>query len=147
MKKSNKLLLGGFLTVILIITGIHIALYAKYKRGDYILYHRTEILTDSNFGPINNIKLVRIQNVFSANIRFGGATIIESGREGDLQVDQKGDSLFIRGKYFIEGQDNHRIQLNITLPYDATIVTDSISHVTLTRDLLKSKIIIVPNNP
>ena len=40
MKKSNKLLWGGFLTVLLMIAGIHIALYAKYKNGNYTIYHQ-----------------------------------------------------------------------------------------------------------
>jgi len=147
MKKSNKLLLGGFLAVILLIAGIHIALYAKYKSGNYTLYHRAEMLKDKNLEPIRNIKFVKIQNVFSVNIRLGEATIIERRRDGDLQIDQKGDSLIIKGTYFITGQDDQRFNLNISVPRDATIVTDTISHISLQNDLLKSKITIVSKTP
>ena len=35
MKRSNKILLGGFLTAVLLLTAVHIGLFAKYKNGAF----------------------------------------------------------------------------------------------------------------
>lgn len=35
MKTSNKILLGAFITCLLVLTAIHVALYAKIKSGDF----------------------------------------------------------------------------------------------------------------
>ncbi len=148
MKKSNKLLLGGLLTVILVIAGIHIALYAKYKNGNYTLYHRAQAPTDNELEPFENIKLVRIQNVFSVTIRLGDVTSVERGKEGEIQYQQTLDSLIITGQYNRLGQQDKMVPINITLPYNSTIVADSISRIIFqSNDFLKSKITIVPNNP
>jgi hypothetical protein len=148
MKKSNKLLLGAFLTVLLIFAGIHIALYAKYKNGNYALYHRAQINTNDEFVPFREVKLIRIRNVYSANVRFGEVAGVERGKEGEIQYEQKGDSLIISGQYLKSGQENNRVHINITLPFDGTIITDSVSNVSLQpNQFLKTKITTVPNNP
>lgn len=40
MKTSNKILIGIFLAVIILTTSIHLYVYAKYKRGDYVPFQR-----------------------------------------------------------------------------------------------------------
>jgi hypothetical protein len=40
MKTSNKILLGIFLAVIILTTSVHLFVYAKYKRGDYVPFDR-----------------------------------------------------------------------------------------------------------
>ena len=40
MKTSNKILLGAFLLCLLVLTAIHMGLYAKYKNGDFTYINR-----------------------------------------------------------------------------------------------------------
>lgn len=147
MKKSNKLLLGGFLTVVLVIAGIHIALYAKYKNGSYTLVkaYRLEKDVEKDMQHFQNVNVLRIRNVFVANIYFRDSAAVEKGIEDQIQYAQKGDTLFITGHYNSEGQQKDRSELNVTLPYNATIIADSVSHVSLQiQDFFKQKIKIVP---
>jgi hypothetical protein len=116
MKKSNKLLLGGFLTVILLITGIHIALYAKYKNGNYTIYHPE----DSSLQSFPGVSFVTVRNVGGATVHFGDIAELQKVKGDVLQYVQKGDSLVITGRdgdYWTDG----RPQVRITLPSNITL--------------------------
>jgi hypothetical protein len=98
MKKSNKLLLGGFLAVVLLISAIHITLYAKYKAGDYTVYHQTEELPSQSFQTFPQILFVSVRDVAGATVRFSDVAQVEKADENDIQYVQKGDTLLITGK-------------------------------------------------
>ena len=119
MKKSNKLLLGGFLTVILLITGIHVALYAKYKKGDYTIYHEEDRLAGI-MQPFPNVSFVTIRNVYGAKIHFSDRAEIEKDKEDVIQYIQSGDSLIITGRER-EYELDSRPPVNITLPFNVTL--------------------------
>lgn len=147
MKKSNKLLLGGFLTFILIIAGIHIALYAKYKNGNYTIVkpQRLDKNDVTEMQHFQDVSVLRIRNVFRANVYFRDSATVEKRKEDLIQYTQRGDTLFISGHYYTEGQDSERTALNVTLPYNAIIITDSVSHVSLQiQDFIKQKIKTAP---
>ena len=147
MKKSNKLLLGGFLTVILLIAGIHIALYAKYKSGDYTLVkpQRLEPRPEAEMQYFQDISVVRIRIVYFTNAYFRDSASVEKSSDKLIRYEQKGDSLLITGHYYGKAQEEGRNRITITLPYNATIVTDSISQVSLqVQDFIKQKVKIVP---
>jgi hypothetical protein len=148
MKKSNKLLLGGFLTVILIFAGIHIALFAKYKNGNYTLYHREVKDKGERMQKYPGVSFVIVRNVRIATILFGDTAAVEKGKEELIQYEQKGDSLVITGRNYNHDHPDERLQVNITLPYNVTIETDSVSSVSLqSKQFLKAKITTVSNNP
>jgi hypothetical protein len=44
MKTSNKLLLGIFLTIIILIATVQLMVYAKYKRGDFTTFKREQFV-------------------------------------------------------------------------------------------------------
>ena len=147
MKKSNKLLLGGFLTVILIIIGIHIALYANYKNGNYTLVKRQRLdeTVQTEMQKFQNVGVLRLRNVYVTNVYFRDSAAVEKGIKDQVQYEQRGDTLFITGRYYSEGQKEGRSELIVMLPYKAVIVTDSLSHVSLqVQDFLNQKIKIVP---
>lgn len=165
MKKSNKLLLGGFLTVVLLIAGLHIALYAKYKNGDYTIYHRKEIRQDDRMQSFPNISFVVIRNIGNAKVQFGDTTAVENVNKDRMQYIQKGDSLIING-LFDDSRLDFRHNVNLVLPENTTLVvvnsfiyfqgdagqvsimTDSVSQFSLpSSQLLKAKITTIPNNP
>lgn len=118
MKKSNKLLLGGFLTVILLVTGIHIALFAKYKNGNYTIYHPQD-KREERMQSFPNASFIIIRNVGGATVQFGDIAQVEKGRENVIQYIQKGDSLIITGQNDDDQPDGRLV--NFTLPYNATL--------------------------
>src|SRR5829696_7722228 len=98
MKKSNKLLLAGFLAVVLLISAIHITLYAKYKAGDYTIYNPEDDLTAQSMQSFPNILFVSVQNVPLGNVKYHDVAQVEKGEEDDIQYVRKGDTLVITGK-------------------------------------------------
>jgi hypothetical protein len=168
MKKSNKLLLGGFLTVMLMVTGIHIALFAKYKNGNYTIYRREEKKADDRVQTFPAVSFVIVRNVSGAAIRIGDRAEVDNLNEEVIQYIQKGDSLVITGRFLFGESEGIRL-VKLTLPYNATlsvvnsyvyfennegydgpvsILTDSVSRLSIpSKHLLKAKITTVPNNP
>lgn len=119
MKKSNKLLLGGFLTVVLFIAAIHIALYAKYKSGDYTIYHKEDRLKDV-MQSFPNVTHVTIRNVHGVSVLFSDSAAVEKSKNGIIQYVQQGDSLVITGRE-LDNELNGRFVVNITLPFNVTL--------------------------
>ncbi|MET0391809.1 MAG: hypothetical protein ABW019_01655 [Chitinophagaceae bacterium] len=119
MKKSNKLLLGGLLTLILLIVAMHIALYAKYKNGDYTIYHPEDELADI-MKPFPGVSFVTLLNVYAVNVRFGDKAEVEKGEEDVIQAVQKGDTLIITGQEYSDVLEARR-PVNITLPPGVTL--------------------------
>lgn len=105
MKKSNKILLGGFLAVLLLITAVHLTLYAKYKKDNHAVPGRDPAQ------PFQNIKFVSVRNVSGATIKFGDAVQMEKN-EGVMQYVQNGDSLLITGR---NNAASFRVPYSVTL--------------------------------
>jgi hypothetical protein len=120
MKKSNKLLLGGFLTVILTIAGIHVALYAKYKSGNYTIYYPEDDRASDRMQSFQSVSVVVVRNVSGVSFQFGDQAQVEKGKEEVIQYTQKGDSLVITGTHAYVDPYRRRL-VNLTLPYNATL--------------------------
>jgi hypothetical protein len=120
MKKSNKLLLGGFLTVILMITGIHIVLFAKYKNGNYTIY-RDDKEKNERMQSFPNVSYVIIRNVNNATVQFGDSAAVEKDREDVIKYEQKGDSLIITSKYYHNIHPDGSRFIRFTLPYNVNL--------------------------
>ena len=119
MKKSNKLLLAGFLAVVLLISAIHITLYAKYKAGDYTIYNPEDDLVPQAMQSFPNILVVSVRNVSGATIRFADVAEVEKDRDDRLEFVKKGDTLLITGKDNPKQQNDwHNVE--IRLPSNAT---------------------------
>lgn len=96
MKKSNKILLAGFLFLLLFITAIHITLYAKYRSGHHTLYSESESLAASPLQLMPNILVVAIRDVPYGTVMFGDVARVEKEEKGVRYV-QHGDTLQITG--------------------------------------------------
>ena len=120
MKTSNKILIGSFLTALLILTSVHVALYAKYKKGDYTL------MTDDNLWPIDlsthllkDVKYVSLNNIGNISIRTADTSklmydTVEKGDEDGLTFTQKGDTLVVSGKSNSGGNWYRRTELSLS---------------------------------
>lgn len=62
MKTSNKLLLGIFLTIIILTTTVQLMVYAKYKRGEYTAFKREQFvpMTSISVPPARFISMKEI---------------------------------------------------------------------------------------
>jgi hypothetical protein len=138
MKKSNKLLLGGFLTLLLIFAAIHIALYAKYKGGDYTIYNAEDDLARLSMQQFPNILFVSVRNVPGATVKFSDVAQVEKSEEDDIQYTRKGDTLQITGS---SDQQEFSRPLTIFLPYNSTL---SLQNSSLAFENGKKE---APNNP
>jgi hypothetical protein len=98
MKASNKILLGIFLAVILLTTGIQLIIFAKYKRGDFVPFQReTAIpllkvdLPGTRFVSITGLGGVELINSDTAKFE------IDKNKTGRITYHMKNDTLFIHG--------------------------------------------------
>jgi len=119
MKKSNKILLGGFLTVVLLITGIHITLYAKYKNGHYSIYQPGGKGQQASMQSFADVSAIIIRKG-DAVISFGDTLSVEKGKEEYVQYARQGDSLVITGRNNDERYRN-RSRIKLVLPHNATL--------------------------
>ncbi|MBO9658183.1 MAG: hypothetical protein J7527_05100 [Chitinophagaceae bacterium] len=119
MKKSNKILLGGFLVVILLITGIHITLYAKYKSGYYTIYKPEDKNNQASMQSFPNVSNVVVRDC-GAKIEFGSTLSIDKGNRYFIQYEQRGDSLVIS----VRDSEDKRVRrggVHLVLPADVTV--------------------------
>jgi len=119
MKKSNILLVAGFLAMVVFISAIHISLYAKYKAGDYTIYHADEDLLADALQTFPNIAFVSVRNVPNATVKFSDVAQVEKLDKDDLQYSRRGDTLVISAS---EDVDRDRISGRVLyVPYNATL--------------------------
>lgn len=100
MRTSNKILLGGLIATLIIVLGIHIALYAKIKNGDLVELkeERPERIMDRN--DFQNINHVYIKGLIECTIIPSNAVQVETyARVKDQYVLRvSGDTLFVEAK-------------------------------------------------
>lgn len=119
MRKSNALLLGGFLAVVLLVSAIHITLYAKYKSGNYTIYKEDESLQSQAWQSFPNVLIVTVRDVPGATVVFSDTARVEKEQNGIRYV-QKGDTLQIDGKAGAN-QEGFRAYTTFYVPHNATL--------------------------
>jgi hypothetical protein len=106
MRTSNKILLGIFLTAVLIIASIHVALYAKYKSGNFETMKtvRDEEYMKNDLKPVHYIVANGLENfkiIPSDTMRLE----IEKSERESVKFSIIGDSLIIHGDSIITHKD------------------------------------------
>lgn len=131
MKKSNKILLGGLLSMIFLITGVHITLLAKYKTGQYTMYEPNKG-DQSLIQDFPGLSTVSIHNCI-AIVEFGDVLSVDKTQDRLFQFVQEGDSLIVTGQN--EKEDSGSERLRLTLPQNAKVfVTGSIIYFEASQD-------------
>jgi hypothetical protein len=103
MKTSNKILLVTFFTVLLIMVGVHVALYAKYKKGDFTAVNDEMWPMNMISQSLTGINYVLVDNVENLTIEAGDSSKFQYDKPGEgdeniLSVTRKADTLFVVGK-------------------------------------------------
>ncbi|MES2777879.1 MAG: hypothetical protein V4722_27110 [Bacteroidota bacterium] len=118
MKKSNKLLLAGFILGLLLLSAIHIALYAKYKNGNYTIYNPADHQETGSAESFPQVNFVSIRNIPGAFINFSNTAQVIKDEAGIVYI-RKGDNLLISAMDSVGRGGTDRPRL--TLPYNATV--------------------------
>jgi hypothetical protein len=121
MKKSNLLLLNGFIAIIVLVTAIHLKLYATYKKGDYTVHKREDFFKSYPKQQFSHVKFVVLQNIPSASVRFADTAQVEKSENSGIQYIQTGDTLVVSGRNTAEMEGGQFFQIIIDLPLNVSL--------------------------
>ena len=132
MRTSNKIILGTFLAPLVALTGTNLALYAKYKSGNYIAM-KTVVEDRFTRKTLKNISNIAVYGLNNFNIMPADSLKLEIEKDGTshLHYTVIGDSLVIHGDSIISrpngSSDIQRSYqaVNLYLPTAATITADN----------------------
>jgi len=98
MKTSNKLLLGIFITIILLTTAVQLMVYAKYKRGDYVKFDRDNFSSFTKV-DISAVRFISITGMGNISIMPGDTSKLEIQKENVSPLSYRvvNDTLIIIG--------------------------------------------------
>jgi hypothetical protein len=131
MRTSNKILCGTLLIILLILTAIHAALYAKYKQNNFVtLKHLHNERYDSyDLKGIQSVSITGFQNVTVIPADTARMEIEKSGAD-KLQYEfsngalvMKGDTLIMRNNSNPDRISNYR-NVILYLPHTQVIKSD-----------------------
>ncbi len=148
MKTSNKILLSAFLIGLFILVGVHIALYAKFKKGEYTMVSDDMWPTNMITYSLEGVKYVSIDNLENLVIRKSDSTKLRydkpiEGDENMLSVTRKNDTLFLLGKS--TGNDDGRWYRTTHLSLAGLLpLKISNTKIRMTTERSKSKVLPVP---
>jgi hypothetical protein len=125
MRTSNKILLATFLVAVLIVTGIQVALYAKIKNGDLVVFRNAEPPASLERFETPNIKKVLVIGMEECRINYSDAARIELPKnwKQHLKWRVNGDSLVIEGnndRNYVMGERVY-LPIEISLPGDVML--------------------------
>lgn len=128
MRTSNKILLGSFITTTVILVGIHVSLYAKYKKGDFIDIVKADRF---NMQILPGVKYVSATGLNRFNIIASDTLKIETEKNhpSQLRVSVEGETLVITGDTLIrrnafEDREGTYSPVNLYLPSSVKVKID-----------------------
>jgi|RhiMetdeSRZDD1v2_1073273.scaffolds.fasta_scaffold02711_6 hypothetical protein len=129
MKKSNKILLTYFLFALLAVTAVHVTLYAKYKRGEYVSFDKVrEQRMDEIALPV--VKYVWLTGLQRCTILPATSTKMKVVKlpGSRMKYNVVNDTLFITGDSVLTNQNMNEGRrgyqaVNLYLPGTMTINT------------------------
>lgn len=87
MKTSNKLLLGGLLTIMLVLLAVNVAIYARYKAGNYVPFSEKKDEEAATVKEFANARSIDIRYLTNVVVRIGDKMKVEQfGNQTDKVV-------------------------------------------------------------
>jgi len=116
MKTSNKLLLGIFLTILILTTTVQLMVYAKYKRGDYTAFKREDYIPMVSL-PVPAARFISMKGFGTCAIKPSDTLKMEIQKDnaGILKYKLVNDTLFITSNSMDDNGRNNTL-VNIYLP-------------------------------
>lgn len=127
MKTSNKILLGAFLVIILIITGVHLALYAKIKSRDFVPAKQATEESSNNYA-LPAIRYVSVTGLLNCYISPLDKPQLSVPKRNDSRISYRimNDTLIIQGDSlttlteYEQGARNRQL-VELYLPQDVQV--------------------------
>ena len=117
MKTSNKLLVGIFLTIIILTTVVQLMVYAKYKRGEYTPFKREQFIPMASLS-VPQARFVSLKGMGSCAIKPSDTLKLEVQKDNInfIKYNVINDTLVIGGNSNdADGKRNNTL-VNIYLP-------------------------------
>src|SRR3989337_2244130 len=97
MKKSNKILIGGLLTIILVVVAVNIGLYANYKAGNIKPYTDSQAEEATSIKEFANTRSIQIRNLNNVVVRLGDKMRVEQYGEnnGDIVLSEQNGNVLL----------------------------------------------------
>ena len=121
MKTSNKILLGIFLTIIILTTVVQLMVYAKYKRGEFTAFKREQFIP-MTFLPVPPARYVSLNGFGNCAVKSSDTFKLEMQQDITrfIKYHVVNDTLFVNDTRFTEyelerGTRNNGL-VNIYLP-------------------------------
>lgn len=98
MKTSNKLLLGIFLTILILTATVQLMVYAKYKRGDFTTFKREELIPMASL-PVPAARFISLKGFGSCAVKPSNTLKLEIQKNnvGFIKYHVINDTLVITG--------------------------------------------------
>ena len=124
MKKSNKILVGGLLTIILVIVAVNIALYANYKAGNLIPYTESQAEEATSVREFANTRSIQIRNLNNVVVRLGDKMRVEQYGEnnGDIVLTEQNGNVSLNVRDTAKEEDINFHYVIIYVP-ENTVIT------------------------
>ncbi|OQP55967.1 hypothetical protein A4H97_20485 [Niastella yeongjuensis] len=126
MKTSNKILLGIFLTILILTTVVQLMVYAKYKRGEFTAFKREEF-TPMTYLPVSPARFISLKGMGNCAIKTSDTLKLEIQKDiaRFVKYQTVNDTLFINDSRFTDyemekGTRNNGL-VNIYLPAAAQL--------------------------
>jgi hypothetical protein len=98
MKTSNKILLGGFMTALVLLGTVLATLFTKYRNKDYTYLPPDDDMQSMVMQSFPHVKFVSVRHIANASVDFGDTASLGKLDAGHVSLVHRGDSLLITGK-------------------------------------------------
>ncbi len=121
MKKSTKIIVIAFLSLLFFISAVHISLSARYKSGEYTAYTGEADNRQKTAYP--GVKQIVLKNLGDVTMQVGDTASVSASDGGseEYSITQQGDKLYITATKPKAIDGRYRGQLRVTIPVGATI--------------------------
>ena len=126
MKTSNKLLLGIFLTILILTATVQLMVYAKYKRGDFTTFKREELIPMASL-PVPAARFISLKGFGSCAVKPSNTLKLEIQKNnvGFIKYHVINDTLVITGSSKDpDDRSRNNSLVNIYLPASVQLIGD-----------------------
>ena len=123
MKTSNKLLLGIFLTILILTTTVQLMVYAKYKRGEFTAFKRDEFIQWTSL-PVPPARFISLKGFGSCAVRPFPSLKVDVQKENAsfIKYHVVNDTLVITGNSNEPDESRNNSAMTIYLPASVQLI-------------------------
>jgi hypothetical protein len=124
MKTSNKLLLGIFITILILTSVVQLMVYAKYKRGEFTAFKREEVVPMTSL-PVPAARFISLKGFGSCALKPSGTLKLEIQQDNANYIKYQlvNDTLVVTGNSNDpDDRSRNNSLVNIYLPASVQLI-------------------------